>query len=207
MRRHIVISLAGLIVMATGVRFLAQTPVKVIKADLIETRFVKATDRAPSIIRQGTYWFTRDGRQRSEWTANGVTTAEITRSAEGKDIVLNLQTRQATAGTTAMPMIPMLPGGGNVQRGEQTRRDLGTKTVGNLTLRGMAFITPTSAGTETFEFWDYRINDPHVIPVILERRIDAPDEVLDMRVVGMTETTVDQSLFEIPAGYSQQGAK
>ena len=40
------------------------------------------------------------------------------------------------------------------------------------------------------------------IPVLIERRIAAPDEVQDQHLVNVTTIQAPPSLFEIPAGFT-----
>jgi hypothetical protein len=200
-----------LIVLLLATSLFAQTNVGVLKIDTERTLLKKATDVAPQVVQRQTYYLSDDGRQRHENTQvpTGKTTVEITLSAEHKQIVLDLQSKQATIRSAVTP--PPSPTGrtGRIGRmiAPQSQTDLGTKIVYGLTLHGGLFIFPSAGGSVRQENWDYRgaVQSPNVLPVIVESRWDDPISTEEERIVGVSNVQVLASMFEVPADFVVNG--
>ena len=198
-----------LLLLAVSRAIYTQDTMTVIKADFIETEFIPGKDKVPTVRSEGTYFIASDGRHRIERTTNGVRSVEIINFVGKTHIILDEQKKLATIGSTSTVMIPnvkIVPAPpappSNVP---QLRRDLGTKTIGRLTLRGTLLSGPGPTGDmQTHELWDYRFSDPHMIPILLERRIDSPDLVADQHLVNVSTVQAPPSIFEIPADFKRQ---
>lgn len=146
-------------------------------------------------------------------------TAEILNQRERRRITLNYALKQAVIGSSGLlwsppasrprPVpAPEAPRGWTVQ--SQDSVDLGTKTFGALTLHGQrdtVVFSGRGAGQgvqriHTFEVWDYRFRDRSLVPVIVELRIETPDDVDDQHITRVTTTRVPHSTFEIPADFT-----
>jgi hypothetical protein len=181
---------------------LSQSSVSVVKIDTERTILNKATDTAPKVIQHQTFYLAADGRQRHETTpvATGKTTVEITLWAEHRQIMLDLQTKQATIQPAVTPPLPPTGRMGRMVV-PQSQTDLGTKIVRGLTLHGRLFMMPYPQGNMRTEVWDYR--SPDFPPVIVEMSTDSPIETEDERIVEVSNVLVPASIFEVPADFVQ----
>jgi hypothetical protein len=194
-----------LIVLLLATSLFGQTNVSVVKIDTERTILNKATDTASKVVQRHTYYVADDGRQRNENTqvVTGKTTVGITLWAEHKQIMLDLQTKQATIQPAVTPPQPPTGRMGRMVV-PQSQTDLGTKIVHGLTLYGRLLMMPYPQGTMRSEVWEYRgANFP---PVVVEMSTDSPIEVEDERIVGVSNVQVPASMFEVPADFAVPGA-
>jgi hypothetical protein len=193
-----------------------------------ETTSTRKADSSRTVVEEGTYTVLADGRYRIDKVKNGSHTAVIvTRDAR---TAMNLDTKQAHVGaaaaggyvrapgeTSPVPPPPPNPSNamkpptsvspsemGNVQKGTV----LDTKTVYGLTLEGRRFVHTVNgpAGEPTLVFthevWFYRFPDPHLVPEILETRMDGPKEVIEQRVIDVQHVQVPATKFAVPANFT-----
>ncbi len=207
---------AALIVLAMDGTLYAQT-LPAIKVDFEHTEWFRAQDPAPVVIATGSVTITADGRHRTDRLRDGEQTAEIIDLGQQQRIMLNYALKQAVVGSTGFVWsppasrprpVPNPANSGPFKEQSQDRADLGTKSFGPLTLHGtrhtVVLVGPGGVQRiHTFEAWDYRFADKRFPPVILELRIETPDDVDERRITQVTNVRVSPSVFEIPAGFTR----
>jgi hypothetical protein len=187
--------------------------IEVVNAHFVRT-LTQTTTGTSARVEEGTILIASDGRYRIERVRNGERTAEIWTRDRDRRIALNLDTKQGVVGSSGSMVIPPSTGPRQVpsgvpdawKRDEHPRVNLGTKTVGALTLRGTGFSTTLSQNavqiTNNREVWAYHFPDSRIVPIILETRFEMPDSIDEQRVTDSTTIRVDAAVFEAPPDFS-----
>ena len=187
-----------------------------LRVDFTVTRFVPGSDVQPIPTEEGAFFIAPDGRYRVESLnrATGERTAQIVKFRENRRIVLNLGRKQATIGsnpaTLAVPSgsRPAVPSGIPIVKGNAKSKmtSLGTKIVSGLVLEGSIQITSSSGNGESFvhttELWAYRFDDPRILPIVMELRFEAAEEVVERRIDRVATIRLSPTIFEVPTGFT-----
>lgn len=191
------------------------TNLSVMKADFNVTRLVKGRDATPIDVETGAYFIASDGRYRidSLLLGTGERSAEIVNFRENRRVVLDFALKQATVGSNSTvwggPSSIRRPAPGGPPTGlnsESNMTRLGTRNVAGLTLEG-TLQTTTFYGNDrllvhTMELWTYRFPDPRILPIVMERRFEGPDEIVERRVHDVATIQMSSSIFEVPTDFT-----
>lgn len=187
----------------------------VMRADFKVTRLVKGQDVVPIDVEEGTYFIAPDGRYRIDSLHLGTRerSTEIVKFGENRRIVLNPALKQATVGSNSTVWAGpssshrAVPGGPPTGlNSESNMTSLGTRNVAGLVLEGTlqttSFYGNGRSLVHTMELWTYRFEDPRILPIVMERRFEGPDEIVERRIDGATTIEVSSSIFEVPADFT-----
>ena len=83
---------------------------------------------------------------------------------------------------------------------------LGTKAVAGLVLEGTLNTTAFSGSGRSFvhtmELWVYRFPDARILPIVIERRFEGPNEIAERHLDAVTTIPASPSIFEVPLDFT-----
>ena len=183
--------------------------VSVVRVDFVVTTHEKGSASFPEIVEEGSYFIAPDGRTRIEGTQKGVSSVELRNHSDNSWFSLDLDEKHAI-GARATVAVGGAPTGdfdvGRSQVRSPLTIQLGTKTVGALTLEGSRRTSNVTMGAVsaifTSESWMYRFPNARILPLLLEFRHVGFVEITEQRVLAATEVEVPASIFEVPADFT-----